>query len=135
LADRPQQSVVPIFIRDHKRRLGGIGSCVLVPTQYVASFAGEQLVVTVRGIATGFDSCNVVFGQTESRSKGDQDIRPRVITSQFIVPLSIVDRGAMMKARVDPVHFRSGETTYMASMGSASNLIVHQTHYGGDASG
>jgi hypothetical protein len=106
----------------------------LATSQYVASFAGEQLVVTVRGIAPGFDSCNVVFGQTESRLKGEQDIRPLVITSQFTVPLSIIDRGAMMKARVDPIHFRGGETTDMVSMGSASNLIVHQTHYSGDAS-
>ena len=100
----------------------------LATTQYVASFAGEQLAVTVRGFATDFDSCNVVFGQRESRSRGNQDTRPLVVTSQFTVPLSVIDRGAVVPARVDPVHFRSGEMTYMVSTGSESNLIVHQIH-------
>jgi hypothetical protein len=106
----------------------------LATTQYVASFAGEQLAVTVRGFATDFDSCIVVFGQRESRSRGNQDTRPLVVTSQFTVPLSVIDRGAVVPARVDPVHFRSGEMTYMVSTGSESNLIVHQIHYTGDAS-
>jgi hypothetical protein len=106
----------------------------LATTQYVGSFVGETLAVTVRGVAPTFNSCNVVFGQVERRSKGDQDTRPLVVTSLFTVPLSVIDRGATIPARVDIVHYRSGEASYMVSTGSGSNVIVHEIHYGVDDS-
>jgi S1-C subfamily serine protease len=117
-----------------KETLGWLKEKVSLATaQYVASFAGEPMTVTVKGVAASFDSCNVVFGQVERRSKGDQDFRPLVVTSLFSVPLSVIDRGTLIPARVDPIHYRSGEMTYMVSTGSGSNVIAHETRYSGDA--